>query len=253
MSETTARETISRKAGANYAEWIEKHFNSIRPFGKKYDLPLRDIFVKVNIFETITAQQEISPDALQKTFDYDRKGFGITRKTAGGIEAVSRNPKLIVLGKPGAGKTTFLKYLTLRTIDGKLTGNRTPIFIGLKEWGDSQKTLLDFIVQQLEVCQFPEPKPYIEHLLKKGIFLLLLDGFDEVSGNVEEAVKEIQALAENYGENQFVLSCRIAAWNYAFEKFISVEMADFDDEQIKTFINNWFGEEHTTANNVGIN
>ena len=50
-----------------------------------------------------------------------------------------------------------------------------------------------------------------------------------------------------YSKSQFVLSCRIAANQYVFEQFTEVEMADFNDEQILTFINNWFAGEDKTA------
>ena len=36
------------------------------------------------------------------------------------------------------------------------------------------------------------------------------------------------------------MTCRIAAREYTFEKFTEVEIADFDEQQITTFANNWF-------------
>jgi predicted NACHT family NTPase len=38
--------------------------------------------------------------------------------------------ELMVLGKPGAGKTTFLKHLVLQATNGKI--NKIPIFVSLK-------------------------------------------------------------------------------------------------------------------------
>ena len=40
--------------------------------------------------------------------------FGKTLETVDGEEIVNKEENLIVLGKPGSGKTTYLKYLTLR-------------------------------------------------------------------------------------------------------------------------------------------
>ena len=40
--------------------------------------------------------------------------------------------------------------------------------------------------------------------------------------------------------NHFIITCRIAASDYIFTNFTEVEIADFDEEQIKTFSKNWF-------------
>ena len=40
--------------------------------------------------------------------------------------------------------------------------------------------------------------------------------------------------------NHFVITCRIAAQDYNFEKFVEVEVADFNNDQIRTFTENWF-------------
>ncbi|MFM6003302.1 MAG: NACHT domain-containing protein, partial [Sphaerospermopsis kisseleviana] len=43
-----------------------------------------------------------------------------------------------------------------------------------------------------------------------------------------------------FQQNQFVMTCRIAAKEYTFEKFTEVEVADFNQEQIVSFATNWF-------------
>ena len=44
---------------------------------------------------------------------------------------------------------------------------------------------------------------------------------------------------KNYS-NCFVITCRIAAKEYTFPSFVEVEVADFDDKQIKIFSEKWF-------------
>ncbi|MEH2204935.1 MAG: hypothetical protein V7K53_12785 [Nostoc sp.] len=53
-------------------------------------------------------------------------------------------------------------------------------------------------------------------------------------------LKEIREFSDRFSKNQFVMTCRIAAKEYTFEKFTEVEVADFDDDQISNFTNNWF-------------
>jgi predicted NACHT family NTPase len=108
----------------------------------------------------------------------------------------------------------------------------------LKRLSDSQKSLLDFIVGEFDVCNFPDAKPFVEKILHTGGCVVLLDGLDEVSVERETAIiREVQDFADKYHHNQFILSCRIAAYGASFEKFTDVEMADFNDFQIPEFIN----------------
>ena len=52
------------------------------------------------------------------------------------MQLVKKGKNLFILGKPGAGKTTFLKYLTVQAAQYKL--NQLPIFISLNEWANNR-------------------------------------------------------------------------------------------------------------------
>ena len=230
-----------------YVGRMEERYNTMRIFVMNKPIPLRDIYVRANILEDVTAQDLLTVEELEALFQRDTRRIGQVRETKEGLEVVQSLQKILVLGKPGAGKTTFLRYITLLALDGKLTENRLPIFVDLKDWTDSGKSLLDYIVTEFAICGLEEALPYIEHNLTKGKGLLLLDGLDEVTGDSDRAIKEIRDFTDKYSQNQFVLSCRIAANQYVFEQFTEVEIADFDDEQIQTFINRWFAEDDKTA------
>jgi predicted NACHT family NTPase len=67
-----------------------------------------------------------------------------------------------------------------------------------------------------------------------------LDEVREEDSN--RVLNEIREFSDRFPNNQFVMTCRIASQDYIFEKLTDVEVADFDDDQISNFANNWFKE-----------
>ena len=64
---------------------------------------------------------------------------------------------------------------------------------------------------------------------------------DEVrSEDSDRLIKEIKEFSQQFRHNHFAVTCRIAAWEYTFEKFTEVEVADFDRTQVKAFASKWF-------------
>jgi predicted NACHT family NTPase len=235
-------------AARNYATKLEQLYGMVRILGMEKPISLRDIYVNVNVLEKITERQRISIQELEKFFDRDQRSFGIKRETISGNSVIDRFDRFIVLGKPGAGKTTFLKNIMFQTLDGHTEHKRIPVFVNLKDFSDSGKSLLDYIVNEFNICNFPDARVFVLRLMDQGKFQILLDGLDEVSSEQEESVlREILYLVRKYSTNQFVISCRIAAYNYWFDTFVDVEIADFTDDQISQFISNWFSNEPQTA------
>jgi predicted NACHT family NTPase len=188
-------------------------------------------------------------EELEKFLDRDQRSLPRIATARSAIEVVEQTDKLLVLGKPGAGKTTLLKHITLAAIDGKLQHDRIPIFISLKAFSDSKKTLMEFIASQFDVCGMGDDfgEGFIKHMLDKGKCIVLLDGFDEVTSNQESVVREIQAFSDKFSASKYILTCRIAGYSYVFEKFTEVEVSDFTDDDVRTFAKLWFGEKPDAA------
>ncbi len=234
--------------------FIQECCGTMRVLDMTQPIGLNDIYTSVNILEKITGRQRLGIDELLQqctSEDFDRFGLGrITQKRVLGLEAVEKYPKLMILGKPGAGKTTFLKYLAIQCIEGEFQGNCVPIFITLKDFAEAlnQPGLLEYISENavnhvFAISNILETQfiASIQNVITHGKVLLLLDGLDEVREKDNSRIlKEIREFSDRFPNNHFVMTCRIAAREYTFEKFTEVEIADFDDEQIANFANNWF-------------
>ncbi|MDZ8257724.1 NACHT domain-containing NTPase [Nostoc sp. ChiQUE01b] len=221
---------------------IQERCGTMRVLDMTQPIGLNDIYTSVNILDKITGQRRLDIDELLqqcKSQDFDLFGLNrITEKRLPGLEAVEKYSKLMILGKPGAGKTTFLKYLAIQCLGGEFQAERVPIFVTLKNFAEAANKpgLLQYITEEII-----NPISSIQDVLTYGKALVLLDGLDEVrEEDSDRILKEIREFSDRFPKNQFVITCRIAAREYIFEKFTEVEVADFDDNQISNFANNWF-------------
>lgn len=228
-----------------WCKMIQDQCGTMRSLTMSQPIDVSDLYTNVNILEKIPSRQWREFDEMVQdcnTENFYRFGLGkVTDKRIPGLEAVEEYAKLMVLGKPGSGKTTFLKHIATQCNQGKFQAHRVPIFITLKHFAEveGQPSLLEYITQMFSDCDVSVDQ--ISVLLKHGKILVLLDGLDEVK--VEDnsrVIKQVCDFLNKVHKNKFVMTCRLAASNYNFEKFTEVEVADFDDKQIKTFVHKWF-------------
>lgn len=233
------------KVRTKIKELTQELCGTMRILDMTQPIELSQIYTDVNILEKLTALRRKTINELLKECgydDFDRFGLGkVVEKRIFGIKAVEKYKKLIVLGKPGAGKTTFLRYLAIQCNQGSFLSNLVPIFIPLKYFAEdpNRPSLLEYISRQYSGCDVTEEE--LIELFKQGSALILFDGLDEVSAEHQEyTLKEVRSFSRIYFDNHFVIACRIAAWEYTFDKFTEVEIADFDEKQINEFAKNWF-------------
>ncbi|MBI5302836.1 MAG: SUMF1/EgtB/PvdO family nonheme iron enzyme [Chloroflexi bacterium] len=198
------------------------------------------------------------------------------------LEAVSdsKSRRLVLLGDPGGGKSTFVNYLAfclakhqlepkdkwLERLPAWTVGALVPVRIILRDWvawvsannshQPNAQLLWDFLKHDLTSHGLEnEFAPLKKHLLEHG-GLVLLDGLDEVpDANARRALLKsvIEDFERGCGKCRIVVTCR----PYAYEKrewklpgFAEQTIAPFSDEQIENFIRGWY---HAVVQVSGMN
>lgn len=232
-----------KTAAHDYRAKVKKLHGTMQIMGMAEAVPIDDIFTEAYMLDKPTAFGRHNIEQLKK-ISADPDAVPPNAKRIGGLALVNRNENLFILGKPGAGKTTFLKYVAVQAAEPqKPIIDKVPIFISLKEWADSGSELMPFVAGLFDICGFPDAQPFVENILKSGNVIVLFDGLDEVnqeSGQRDKQIRQMNNFIKKYDRAQCLITCRVAASDYTFKPFTYVEIADFTEKQIEKFVRNWF-------------
>jgi len=201
-------------------------------------------------------------------------------------EAIAAERRLVLLGEPGSGKSTALRFLALTIARAGLDAGvdlaeRLEGWAGLESHGRLLPLflpLLPFARRVADEARQPagaaELWNYlrdrlddggrrdglaeaVHHELEQGHVLLMLDGLDEVAGEASrrQVVRAVQAFADEYPQCRIVVSCRVRAYlgeqNQAWRLagWPAATLADWTPAQMRHFVGAWY---HAAADATGM-
>ena len=219
------------------------------PNAQTTELRLTHIYTTLNTTERVTRRVPKQSDTndthaseSEQAIEFENQELALTA-----LEAVRDRPKLVLLGEPGSGKSTFAQYIVLCLSHLLIQGatqepwlqsflgawqaedrNLLPVWITLREFAAwlknrpghaSADDVHSFLEYRLKLDRIAESLPeLIEPALRQGKALLLLDGLDEVIDPHKRKFicEAIVAYAKRYhADNRFLVTCRTRSYRAA--------------------------------------
>ncbi|MGE0087820.1 MAG: NACHT domain-containing NTPase [Desulfococcaceae bacterium] len=232
--------------------------------GRGESVRLADIYTAL---DTAELERPKTEDEVRKHLRYEQT----EAKRISAQDIISRESRLVLLGDPGSGKSTFVNYLTYVMAQAGISENPDAWLSRLKKAGEWKHGLLlpvRIILREFAATLDKRAQPKADLLLSflentarpkefwnllyeglisgKTMYLILLDGLDEVPSDLRgTVVKTINSFAEKYKEHRYLATCRIYAYighDYQLQGFRQATLMPFSREQTENFVSAWYGE-----------
>jgi predicted NACHT family NTPase len=166
---------------------------------------------------------------------------------------------LIILGGPGAGKTTTVKKICQSLLfEDKIKNYSFPILINLRDLSSKQtiySKLKDILGIQILLKNEGEKTQtliedkelrikYVNSYLDNLKAIVILDGLDEVNPlKIRKLGQEIKSLILNLRNSLVIVTSRSASYDLDIDNSIEYELCNLNKSQISEFVHKWFNNE----------
>jgi len=218
--------TLRRKISVK----IEKHFSD---FGEYLDTTY-DRATTVQLICSRAVKSHLNDVYVSCSFqENSHKNLVVTDNEL--ISDIRSNKRIIVRGDGGSGKTLFMKRLW-QTIYAEPMG-KIPVFVELRNLNDFSKIDLITLIRHTLSTKKELAEDLFLELANDGIFLFILDGFDEVSVENREAVeRQILAFDHRFKNCSIVISSRPNETFIGWKTFHKLDVMPFNLEKTLSLV-----------------
>jgi hypothetical protein len=245
--ETVERLEAIKSAVTGFASSPERDLEEIEKFERSLRSELAHRSERINP-PSVRGEREVPMDAI-----YVNPSFGAAGRRLELRDLIPQAHRLVVLGSPGAGKSTFARRLCLAVARGDLpvTAGAKGLIIFLelrtyaRETAEQPASLQAWLTTYIETrLGMAVPERALETLLGLGRLGVVFDGLDELPqvGRRREIRDDIDSFARNHPLAPVIVTSRLVGYEHASmpAPFQTSHLQDFDDSQVEEYAHKWF-------------
>ena len=171
------------------------------------------------------------------------------------VELITSQPRLLLLGDPGGGKSTTALKFVHDVAAGQTSLNATvPFLVVLRDyaedWSRSKHSMMEFIERQCAALySVPAPSDAVEYLLLSGNAVVVLDGLDELlnTAHRRKIVEVVEAFCNRFPLTTVIVTSRRIGYEEAPldpDTFDQAGLGQFDSEMVEAYVRKWFSIEY---------
>lgn len=239
--------SVTDSQAGTFLKQLENEFSILPMLGVGKELDIEKIFITLTIAPENISGEKIDIDTKGVTISnpieeiYLNRDLGSPHRLSWGtsipLHSILFHKKAVVLGEPGAGKTTLFKRLLIDICKGIVCAGNIPLYVKLSDITSFSSRFFGNYLRN----KYPNYYAIIALAIERGNAVLFFDGFDEVLGHEQQVVNDIISTLSSKG-NRILISCRTTVFprNVLASDFKIFECMGFNLAQRRKFITNWF-------------
>jgi len=169
-------------------------------------------------------------DFLENYIPLTLKGNKSIIRLSDPLKLIEDYNNIILIGNAGSGKTTILKFISLKCIESK---RYIPVFIELRKYYENNIDFESYVAMMIS----KETKNDILKTFNSGNFIFLFDGFDEINYlNEGKLINEILSFILKYSQNKFIITSRPGTNIESLSNFYVFEISTLKYQDIELYI-----------------
>lgn len=189
----------------------------------------------------LTSPTRLRTEFVEPEFEVWHHSSGPTGEHLRWRDTLDRG-RLVLLGGPGSGKSTIMRFVALHEAERHRTGapSRIPLYLPLRDLTEPC-SLLDLARLALREQASIDATEGFESILESGRLLLLLDGLDEVRETLRDKITaEVLRTARSHPKLGMYVGTRQWAYHWRFPGFLHVQVKPFSQRQIHEWLERRF-------------